>query len=93
MFQKISNATGEKVTYAQILERSMKMALALKKLGIKKGDVVGIASENRFEFTVTAIAIISIGAVNATFNVLYSRGENFIITSLVSKFSMKHTKL
>lgn len=80
-FSQISNQTGEKVTYLQIRERAIKFALALTKLGIKKGDVVSISSENRFEFTVTAIAVILIGAINAPLNVLYSRGEYNITRS------------
>lgn len=70
---QISNSTGEKVTYAQIQEKSIKLALALQKLGIKKGDVISISSENRFEFTVTAIAVFSLGAITAPLNILYTK--------------------
>lgn len=55
------------------------MAVSLKKLGVKKGDVIAISSENRFEFTVCAIGIMFAGAINATLNVLYSRGGCLIL--------------
>ncbi len=38
-------------------------ALALRHYGIKAGDRVGILSENRFEWTVADLAILSLGAV------------------------------
>ncbi|XP_073950378.1 luciferin 4-monooxygenase isoform X1 [Choristoneura fumiferana] len=71
----ICGETGNSVTYREILQRSVNLAVALQKLGLKKGDVVALCSENRFEFPITALAIMYCGAVLCTLNVTYSPGE------------------
>ncbi|XP_073950379.1 luciferin 4-monooxygenase isoform X2 [Choristoneura fumiferana] len=72
---RICGETGNSVTYREILQRSVNLAVALQKLGLKKGDVVALCSENRFEFPITALAIMYCGAVLCTLNVTYSPGE------------------
>ncbi|KAJ2953351.1 hypothetical protein O0L34_g941 [Tuta absoluta] len=71
----ISAETGETITYRQILQQSVNLAVALRKLGLKKGDVVSLSSENRLEFPPTALAILYCGGVISTLNVTYSPGE------------------
>ncbi|XP_049877771.1 uncharacterized protein LOC126374996 isoform X2 [Pectinophora gossypiella] len=71
----ISADTGESMTCNQILQSSVNLAVALQRLGLKKNDVVALSSENRFEFTVTALAIMYSGGVLSTLNVTYSPGE------------------
>lgn len=44
--------TGNKKTAYELLIESIQLANSLKNLGIKSDDVVGIYSENRFEFAV-----------------------------------------
>jgi long-chain acyl-CoA synthetase len=50
-------------TYAELAERVMNFALGLAELGIRKGDRVAILSENRVEWAVADLAVLSIGAV------------------------------
>ncbi|XP_023935914.2 uncharacterized protein LOC112044328 [Bicyclus anynana] len=72
---QICAETGNSVTYRSILQSSVNLAAALQRLGLKKGDVVSLSSENRFEFTVSALAIVYCGGVLSTLNVTYSPGE------------------
>ncbi|XP_060805024.1 uncharacterized protein LOC106129362 [Amyelois transitella] len=71
----ISGETGESITYTQILESSVKVAMALQNLGLKKGDVVSLSCENRFEFPAAALGIIFAGGILSTLNITYSTGE------------------
>ncbi|XP_075982662.1 luciferin 4-monooxygenase-like [Anticarsia gemmatalis] len=71
----INAETEESVTYRQILQLSVNLAVSLQKLGLKKGDLVGLSSENRFEFAVAALAVIYCGGVLSTLNITYSPGE------------------
>jgi long-chain acyl-CoA synthetase len=49
---------------AQIIERVRHLTLGLQSLGIKAGDRVAIISENRPEWSLTDLAILSLKAVN-----------------------------
>ncbi|XP_014372088.2 4-coumarate--CoA ligase 1 [Papilio machaon] len=71
----ISAETGESVTYKYLLQCSVNLAEALRSLGLKKGDVVALSSENRFEFVVASHAVIFCGATLSTLNVTYTPGE------------------
>ncbi|XP_053698552.1 uncharacterized protein LOC128745503 [Sabethes cyaneus] len=59
----INAVTGEIVTFAQILEQSLKVAYQLQKYHIGKGSIVAVISENRIE-----LPVVSFGAFyrNAT---------------------------
>jgi long-chain acyl-CoA synthetase len=48
----------------EIIERIKRIALGLSALGIKPGDRVAIISENRPEWSIIDLAILSLGAVN-----------------------------
>ncbi|XP_063539108.1 uncharacterized protein LOC134748293 isoform X5 [Cydia strobilella] len=71
----ICGETGNSVSYKDILQQSVNLAVSLQKLGLKKGEVVALCSENRFEFPVAALAAMYCGAVLSTLNVTYSPGE------------------
>src|SRR5688572_25454396 len=47
-----------------IIKRVRAVALGLSALGVKKGDRVALLSENRPDWSVTDLAILSLGAVN-----------------------------
>ena len=49
---------------AQVIERIKNIALGLAELGVKAGDKIAIISENRPEWSLTDIAILSLRAVN-----------------------------
>lgn len=71
----VSAETGESKSYNFFLQNSVNLALTLQELGLKKGDVVSLSSENRFEFIVTSLAVIYCGGVLSTLNITYSPGE------------------
>ncbi|GBP24318.1 Luciferin 4-monooxygenase [Eumeta japonica] len=79
---QICGQTGEKVTYRDILQKSVNLAVALQRLGLKKGDVVSLASENRFEFTVASLAVMYAGGVLSTLNITYTPGEVVHVLSI-----------
>ena len=52
------------VTYGELWKRILRFAVALRKLGVSRGDHVGIMSDNRQEWLVTDFALLSLGAVD-----------------------------
>lgn len=72
---KIDGVTEEKITYEDMAQQILDVAQSLNRLGVKKGEVVAIYSENRIEFIVTIYAIIYIGAIVTFINSGYSKGN------------------
>ncbi len=77
MFQEVVKAHGEKtslmqkiggqfqsITYNEFGERVKNLALGLASLGIQSGDRVALMSENRREWPIADLAILSAGATN-----------------------------
>ena len=60
---KIDNA-WKHLSGAEVIERIKNIALGLSSLGVKAGDKIAIISENRPEWSLTDIAILSLRAVN-----------------------------
>ena len=62
----ISKARGvyKGFDYTELNNRVRNLALGLAALGIKKGDKVSILSENRAEWAISDLAILSLGAIN-----------------------------
>ncbi|MCL1891962.1 MAG: AMP-binding protein [Alphaproteobacteria bacterium] len=54
--------TREKITYAQFNDLVKKRAATLARMGVKKGDAVGILSHNIWEFPLSLFAIWYLGA-------------------------------
>src|SRR5690348_11334039 len=52
------------ITAATFVERVKNVALGLSSLGIRPGDRIAILSENRPEWSITDLAILSLGAIN-----------------------------
>ncbi|CAH2045280.1 unnamed protein product, partial [Iphiclides podalirius] len=67
--------TDQVTTYRQLLQEVVSVANGLKSLGVKRGDIVAICSENRLEFMFTAIGIILCGATVTTLSPQYAKGE------------------
>lgn len=80
LFQ-INGETGESLTYRKMAQEAMHVAVSLTRMGIKKGDVIAIFSENRMEFWSTAIGIFCTGAVVTMINNMYTKGMflNFVL--------------
>jgi long-chain acyl-CoA synthetase len=53
-----------KVSHAMFAERVRKARAGFLTLGIRRGDRVGLLSENRLEWTITDVALLSCGAVD-----------------------------
>lgn len=58
------NEVGEydHFSYQRVYRHVIEMACVLKELGVKKGDHVGLISDNRKEWLVTDLAVLSLGA-------------------------------
>lgn len=52
------------ITYQELGEKAKNLALGLASLGVKKGDRVSLLSENRPEWAISDLAILSLGAIN-----------------------------
>ncbi|MGD9124606.1 MAG: class I adenylate-forming enzyme family protein [Desulfarculaceae bacterium] len=72
----------QRLTYARFHERVLQMAAALKKLGLQKGDRVGVLFPNCLEFLYVQQAVLYLGGV---FISLSTRYRKFEIT-----YMMKH---
>ncbi|XP_078043386.1 uncharacterized protein LOC144473409 [Augochlora pura] len=60
---QVDTITGEETTFEQLLDRAVKCALWLRKEGIKKGDVIAIATHNQSDSFVPCIAALFIGVI------------------------------
>lgn len=54
--------TGSTVTYKALIQYAVNMSVALTKLGVRRGDVVGVGSESRSELVGTSLGVILTGA-------------------------------
>ena len=75
--------TGRQLTGSQIKEASIKVASKLKKLGIKKGDVILIFATNCLEYSMLFLACGAIGAVVTTANPVYTPGKQIYSESVL----------
>ena len=74
--QKAAIIDGEYVyTYQQLDMYSSRFAVALAKLGVEKGDRVGLLAPNCVEFEIAFFGIIKVGAVVTTINSGYRERE------------------
>lgn len=67
--------TEEQITFQQMRENSVKCALWLKKVGVKKGDVVTICTRNPSIVYVPFLASLYIGAIANPWEEKYFRGR------------------
>lgn len=51
-------------TYVQLLEKTKAIASALRELGVKRGDRIGLLSDNRPEWLALDLSILSLGAID-----------------------------
>lgn len=71
----ISGITSEELTAGDLLDRSISVAKAFLAAGIKPGDVISIASENRFEFAYVLFGSLLLNLTFAPINLTYSERE------------------
>jgi long-chain acyl-CoA synthetase len=67
---------GERFTFANVMDQVDGLAhLLVNKYGIKKGDRVAVAMRNYPEWIISFAAIVSVGAVNVSFNAWWTEDE------------------
>ncbi|XP_012216914.1 luciferin 4-monooxygenase-like [Linepithema humile] len=71
----IDGSNGKQMTSKELLEKSIKLAKFLQKRGIKIGDRISIATENRVDWLIPACASLYLGTVLAPYNPMYTEYE------------------
>jgi len=66
---------GSELTFWQLREQMLRLANALRKMGIGKGDRVGLHLPNCPQFVIAYLAVLSAGAVVVNMNPLYTHEE------------------
>ncbi|NVM27693.1 MAG: AMP-binding protein [Candidatus Helarchaeota archaeon] len=84
----------EKYTYRELKYNADKLASALRNLGIKKGDGVGIFCGNCPEFYFTLYAVLKIGAILVPINPLLKKKEilHIVSSAAIIKVMMTHQR-
>ena len=72
---QIDGVTDEKFTYADVLERSVRLANRFHRLGIKKDTVVAVMCENRIELPIVSFAATYLRAIPILLNPGYTATE------------------
>ncbi|KAL5981783.1 putative CoA ligase ccl7 [Asimina triloba] len=67
--------SGDSLTFSALQSAIHRLAGALLRLGISKGDVVLLVSPNSLRFPLSFLAVVSIGAIATTANPLYTPAE------------------
>jgi long-chain acyl-CoA synthetase len=63
------------LSFADVKERSLRMAQALADLGVKKGDRVALILPNCLQYPLTVFAVLLLGATVVNINPLYTPSE------------------
>ncbi|CAK1587525.1 unnamed protein product [Parnassius mnemosyne] len=69
----INAETGETLSYKELAQQAVDIALSLVHMGVRKGQVVSICSEKRMEFMPTILGIVCAGATFAAADVTGGR--------------------
>lgn len=80
---------GERATYSEMDRSSNKYANALRALGLRKGDRIGVMLPNRIEFPTLWFAIAKLGAVMVPINMRYTPREiQYVLSDTQAKFAV-----
>lgn len=71
----VSHHQKVRLTYSDVLLRADKLAAGLKKLGLKKGDRIGIFGPNDVEWFITFLSATRLGLITTAINSAYQRDE------------------
>ena len=71
----IDGVSGRQLTYEALADGVNRVASALRRRGLKKGDVFAIFSPNLPEYTIAFHAVASLGGIITTLNSLYTPRE------------------
>ncbi len=78
-FRYKSKGSWTELSHAELLRKVSCLAISLLELGIRKGDRIGIVSENRIEWIISSLSINMIGAIDVPlFPILTSKQEEEI---------------
>ncbi|CAH2100730.1 unnamed protein product [Euphydryas editha] len=69
----INAATDERMTFNELAEQIVNVALSLAHIGVKKGDVVSICSENVMEFLPVVYGTLTAGATFSPMDVTFEK--------------------
>ena len=72
---------GAKTTYAEIKQRADRFATALHRMGVAKGDRVGIMLPNCPQYLVATFGILRLGAIVVNVNPLYTPREVAVVAN------------
>src|SRR5205807_9006294 len=72
---------GAQLTWAEVKEQSDRLATALARFGIAKGDRVGIMLPNCPQYLIAAFAILRIGGIVVNVNPLYTPREIGVVAA------------
>lgn len=80
---------GERATYMEMDRSSNKYARALRALGVRKGDRIGVMLPNRIEYPILWFAIAKLGAVMVPINMRYTRREiEYVLSETQARFAV-----
>lgn len=85
-FFQTNGETGQETTYRQLLQEIVNVGTGLKKLGVKRGDVVALCSENKSEYIAAALAVVCCGATITPLNIQYTKGTPVYPSCLVHQY-------
>ena len=63
-YKRIKNGVFEPITYRDFFQLGLDFAGALLQLGIKRGDLIGLISDNRAEWMQADLGILTLGAID-----------------------------
>lgn len=82
----ISHPQGLTLSFRQLRERSIRLARAMAKDGIGKGDLVAISLGSRVEYFETFYACTRLGAALVLLNYAFAESEMLALLKIVRKF-------
>ncbi len=63
-YKRIKNGVFEPITYRDFFQLGLDFGAALLKIGIKRGELIGLISDNRAEWMQADLGLLSIGAID-----------------------------
>ncbi|XP_043480422.1 luciferin 4-monooxygenase-like [Leptopilina heterotoma] len=71
----INMESGEQLSHREVLEKSLKLATYLNKLGLDINDRIAICSENNLNFSIAVLSSIFLGTAICPLNPIYTERE------------------
>ncbi|PKS05159.1 hypothetical protein jhhlp_008527 [Lomentospora prolificans] len=86
--------SGETYTYAETIQRTKSLAYGLRRLGVKRGDIVSIFSPNTIDYPILCYAILGCGATISPMNAALTVAEvHHQLTVSGAKYIIVHESL